>query len=84
MIVRVDDCTTKTEVLSQIAKVYDPLELVSLAMLAAKLLYRDIYDAKIAGRRIIVVPLKALENLEELADRGCRSSVTISRGPGKS
>ena len=46
--VTVKDCTTKREILSEIAKVYDPLGITSPVMLVAKLLYRDICDGKIS------------------------------------
>ena len=40
-------CNTKRQILSEIARLYDPLGLVSPTTLVAKLLYRDICDAKI-------------------------------------
>ena len=42
----VKDCNTKRQNLSEIARVYDPLGLVSPTTLVAKLLYRYICDAK--------------------------------------
>ena len=42
----VKHCNTKRKILSEIARVYDPLGLVSPTTLVAKLLYRDICDAK--------------------------------------
>ena len=44
--IKVKDCNTKREILSEIARVYYPLGLVSPTTLVAKLLYRDICDAK--------------------------------------
>ena len=42
------DCSSKRSVLSELAKIYDPLGLVSPSTLVAKLLYREICDAKIS------------------------------------
>ena len=53
----VDDGTTKRDVLSQIAKVYDPLGLVSPTTLTAKLLFRDICDAKLSWDAELPQPL---------------------------
>ena len=53
----VNTCTTKREVISEIAKVYDPLGLVSPTMLVAKLLYRDICDSKISWDAQLPEPL---------------------------
>ena len=53
----VDGGTTKRDVLSQIAKVYDPLGLVSPTTLTAKLLFRDICDAKLSWDSELPQPL---------------------------
>ena len=42
----VKDCNTKRQILSEIARVYDHLGLVSPTTLVAKLLYRNFCDAK--------------------------------------
>jgi hypothetical protein len=42
------DCSSKRSVLTELAKIYDPLGLVSPSTLVAKLLYREICDAKIS------------------------------------
>ena len=55
--VTVKDCTTKREILSEIAKVYDPLGIASPVMLVAKLLYRDICDGKISWDAQLPEPL---------------------------
>jgi hypothetical protein len=44
----VEECTTKRSVLSELAKVYDPLGLASPTTLVAKLLYREICYAKLS------------------------------------
>ena len=51
------DCTTKREILSEIAKVYDPLGIALPVMLVAKLLYRDICDGKISWDAQLPEPL---------------------------
>ncbi|XP_028419027.1 uncharacterized protein LOC114544609 [Dendronephthya gigantea] len=52
-----EDCRTKRDVLSQIAKLYDPLGLVSPTMLVSKLLFRDICDAKVTWDAELPGPL---------------------------
>ena len=42
VILKAEDCTTKRNILSQLARIYDPLGLASPTTLIAKLLYRDI------------------------------------------
>jgi hypothetical protein len=42
------DCSSKRSVLSELAKIYDPLGFVSPSTLVAKLLYLEICDAKIS------------------------------------
>ena len=57
IIFKVDDCTTKRDVLSLIARVYDTLGLVLPTMLTAKLLYRVICHSKISWDAQLPEPL---------------------------
>ena len=51
---------TKRGVLSQLAKIYDPLGLASPTKLIGKLLYREICDTKLAWEAELPEPLKKL------------------------
>lgn len=57
VILKAEDCTTKRNILSQLARIYDPLGLASPTTLIAKLLYRDICDTKLSWDGRLPEPL---------------------------
>ena len=74
--VTVKDCTTKREILSEIAKGYDPLGIASPVMLVAKLLYRDICDSKISWNAQLPEPLL---NLWKVWQSSLTEEITVPR-----
>ena len=74
----VDDGTTKRDVLSQIAKVYDPLGLVSPTTIDGKVtLSGHLRRQIILGHGIASTPPKAMERLERRITKGIHSALTI-------
>ena len=60
------ECSSKRSVLSELAKIYDPLGLVSLTTLVAKLLYREICDIKLSWDKTL--PKSVLKDWEKWKD----------------